>query len=66
MANMGCLLAVKQVLNGAISERGILAPMDPELNRPLMKELKDNHGSVLQASHPSPKRFTDCTQNRVH
>jgi saccharopine dehydrogenase (NADP+, L-glutamate forming) len=44
MANMGCLLAVKQVLNGAISERGILAPMDPELNRSLMKELKDNHG----------------------
>jgi saccharopine dehydrogenase (NADP+, L-glutamate forming) len=44
LVGVPCGVAVKQVLNGAISERGILAPMDPELNRSLMKELKDNHG----------------------
>lgn len=37
-------IATLQVLNGTISERGILAPMYPSLNNPLMKELKDNHG----------------------
>lgn len=41
--------AVKQVLNGTISERGVLAPMHPSLNNPLMKELKDNHGSVFSS-----------------
>lgn len=38
------IIATLQVLNGTISERGILAPMYPSLNNPLMKELKDNYG----------------------
>ncbi|KAK7414780.1 saccharopine dehydrogenase (NADP+, L-glutamate-forming) [Neonectria punicea] len=41
---MAKLVAVKQVLNGTITDKGILAPMNPSLNKPLMKELKDNHG----------------------
>jgi saccharopine dehydrogenase (NADP+, L-glutamate forming) len=32
------------VLNGTLSERGIIAPMTPKINNPLMKELKDNYG----------------------
>ena len=37
-------LAVKQVIDGLISERGVLAPMNPALNKPLMKELKEKYG----------------------
>lgn len=33
-------MAVKQVLDGTISERGVLAPMTPKINDPLMAELK--------------------------
>ncbi|KAL2756179.1 hypothetical protein ACRALDRAFT_1063812 [Sodiomyces alcalophilus JCM 7366] len=44
LVGIPCGVAVKQVLNGTISERGVLAPMHPSLNNPLMKELKDNHG----------------------
>lgn len=36
--------AVKQVLDGTISEKGILAPMYSKINDPLMKELKDTYG----------------------
>lgn len=39
--------AVKQVLNGTLSEKGILAPMSTSINNPLMKELKENHGLVI-------------------
>lgn len=39
--------AVKQVLDGVISEKGILAPMTPEINNPLIKELKEKYGYVL-------------------
>ncbi|KAI0180703.1 Saccharopine dehydrogenase [Hypoxylon sp. FL1284] len=39
-----CAVAVKQVLNGTISEKGILAPMSPSINEPLMRELRDNYG----------------------
>lgn len=38
--------AVKQVLEGTISEKGILAPMTSKINDPLMKELKQNYGLV--------------------
>ncbi|KAI1753206.1 Apo Saccharopine reductase [Xylaria castorea] len=37
-------LAVKQVLDGVISEKGVLAPMSPKINNPLMKELKEKYG----------------------
>ncbi|KAH8646244.1 Saccharopine dehydrogenase [Xylariales sp. PMI_506] len=39
-----CGVAVKQVLDGVISERGILAPMNTSINTPLMKELKEKYG----------------------
>ncbi|KAA6412275.1 MAG: saccharopine dehydrogenase [NADP(+) L-glutamate-forming] [Lasallia pustulata] len=35
-----CEIAVKQVLDGTISEKGILAPMSPKTNNPLIEELK--------------------------
>ena len=35
-----CGVAVKQVLDGTISERGVLAPMSSKINNPLMEELK--------------------------
>ena len=36
--------AVKQVLNGTISEKGILAPMNSKINGPLITELKEKYG----------------------
>ena len=35
-----CAVAVLFVLDGTIAEKGILAPMTPEINDPLIKELK--------------------------
>jgi saccharopine dehydrogenase (NADP+, L-glutamate forming) len=43
-ANVLCHTAVKQVLNGTISDKGILAPMNSKINDPLMKELKEKYG----------------------
>lgn len=40
LVGIPCAIAVKQVLNGTISEKGILAPMRPEINNPLIAELK--------------------------
>lgn len=39
-----CAVAVKQVLNGTISEKGILAPMSMKICKPLMDELKSEYG----------------------
>lgn len=39
--------AAKQVLDGTISEKGILAPMNSRINGPLMKELKEKYGYVF-------------------
>lgn len=44
---MPCGVAVKQVLSGQISERGILAPMNPKINDPIMKELKEKYGIFM-------------------
>jgi saccharopine dehydrogenase (NADP+, L-glutamate forming) len=44
LVGVPCGVAVKQVLNGTITDKGILAPMNPSLNKPLMQELKENHG----------------------
>lgn len=44
IANDLCHKAVKQVLNGTISDKGILAPMNSKINDPLMKELKEKYG----------------------
>ncbi|KAI1813352.1 Apo Saccharopine reductase [Poronia punctata] len=35
---------VQQVLDGVISQKGVLAPMSPEINNPLIKELKEKYG----------------------
>jgi saccharopine dehydrogenase (NADP+, L-glutamate forming) len=40
LVGVPCGVAVKQVLDGTISERGILAPMSSKINDPLMAELK--------------------------
>lgn len=50
--------AVRQVLDGTISDKGVLAPVYPSINNPLMKELKENHGSVFLASLPA-RTFTN-------
>ncbi|CAJ2507817.1 Uu.00g090030.m01.CDS01 [Anthostomella pinea] len=47
LVGVPCAVAVKQVLNGTISEKGILAPMNSKLNDPLMKELKEKYGIYL-------------------
>ncbi|KAI0194643.1 saccharopine dehydrogenase [Astrocystis sublimbata] len=44
LVGVPCAVAVKQVLNGTISEKGVLAPMNGKLNDPLMKELKEKYG----------------------
>jgi len=41
-------VAVQQVLDGTLSEKGILAPMSPEICRPLMKTLEDQYGVVFK------------------
>jgi saccharopine dehydrogenase (NADP+, L-glutamate forming) len=43
-----CAVAVKLVLSGQISEKGILAPMNSKINDPLKKELKDIYGIYLK------------------
>ena len=40
LVGVPCAVAVIQVLDGTISEKGILAPMTPKINDPLMAELK--------------------------
>lgn len=40
LVGIPCAVAVKQVLNGTLSEKGVLAPMNGKINGPLMKELK--------------------------
>jgi saccharopine dehydrogenase (NADP+, L-glutamate forming) len=40
LVGVPCGVAVKQVLDGTISEKGILAPMSSKINDPLMAELK--------------------------
>ncbi|PHH76385.1 hypothetical protein CDD80_1567 [Ophiocordyceps camponoti-rufipedis] len=40
LVGVPCAVAVKQVLDGTLSERGVLAPMSSRINDPLIKELK--------------------------
>lgn len=42
-----CGVAVKQVLDGTISEKGVLAPMSSKINNPIMKELKEKYGITM-------------------
>jgi saccharopine dehydrogenase (NADP+, L-glutamate forming) len=47
LVGIPCGVAVLQVLDGRISEKGVLAPMDPKLNGPIMEELKEKYGIFL-------------------
>ncbi|KAI1311719.1 Apo Saccharopine reductase [Xylaria venustula] len=44
LVGIPCAVAVQQVLDGVISDKGILAPMSPKINDPLIKELKEKYG----------------------
>jgi len=44
LVGVPCGVAVKQVLAGTLSDKGILAPMSSKINDPLMKELKEKYG----------------------
>lgn len=44
LVGVPCAVAVKQVLNGTITDKGILAPMNAKINDPLIKELKEIYG----------------------
>ncbi|KAI9782027.1 MAG: Saccharopine dehydrogenase [NADP(+), L-glutamate-forming] [Peltula sp. TS41687] len=40
LVGIPCAVATKLVLDGTISQKGVLAPLTPEINQPLMDELK--------------------------
>ncbi|RYP33477.1 hypothetical protein DL767_004755 [Monosporascus sp. MG133] len=40
LVGIPCAVAVKQVLDGTLAEKGVLAPMSSKINDPLIKELK--------------------------
>ena len=44
LVGVPCAVAVQQVLDGTLSEKGILAPMTTEICKPLMKTLEDQYG----------------------
>ncbi|PLN78678.1 saccharopine dehydrogenase [Aspergillus taichungensis] len=44
LVGIPCAVAVKQVLNGTLAEKGVLAPMNGKINGPLIKELKEQYG----------------------
>ncbi|KAF3906069.1 hypothetical protein ABW21_db0207685 [Orbilia brochopaga] len=44
LVGIPCAVAVQQVLNGTLAERGILAPMSSKINDPLIEELKSKYG----------------------
>lgn len=48
LVGVPCAVAVKQVLNGTIKERGILAPMDTSITEPLRIELKEKYGIEMK------------------
>ncbi|KAF2205136.1 saccharopine dehydrogenase-like protein [Delitschia confertaspora ATCC 74209] len=43
LVGVPCAVAVLQVLDGTIKEKGVLAPMTPEICAPLMKTLEDQY-----------------------
>ncbi|KZZ95468.1 saccharopine dehydrogenase [Moelleriella libera RCEF 2490] len=48
LVGIPCAVAVQQILNGTLSEKGILAPMTPKINNPIMKELKEKYGIEMK------------------
>lgn len=47
LVGVPCGVAVKQVLDGTISERGVLAPMSWSICEPIIKELEANYGITM-------------------
>ena len=47
LVGLPCAVAVQQVLNGTLSEKGVLAPMSPAICDPLIKELKEKYGVAM-------------------
>ncbi|KAH6689561.1 saccharopine dehydrogenase [Plectosphaerella plurivora] len=47
LVGVPCGVAVKQVLNGTLSDRGVLAPMNAKINDPLIKELAEKYGIAM-------------------
>lgn len=48
LVGVPCAVAVQQVLDGTIHEKGILAPMSPKICKPLMKTLTDKYGIAFR------------------
>ncbi|KAI0886034.1 saccharopine dehydrogenase [Annulohypoxylon maeteangense] len=44
LVGVPCAVAVQQVLDGTLSEKGVLAPMNSKINDPLIKVLKEKYG----------------------
>ncbi|KAF4555410.1 Saccharopine dehydrogenase-like protein 1 [Elsinoe fawcettii] len=47
LVGVPCAVAVKQVLDGTIKDRGVLAPMDPRIAESLRKELEEKYGIAM-------------------
>ena len=43
-----CAIATKLVLDGTIKGPGLVVPYSPEINDPIMKELKEKYGIFLK------------------
>ncbi|PSN71031.1 saccharopine dehydrogenase-like protein [Corynespora cassiicola Philippines] len=48
LVGVPCAVAVQQVLDGTIKEKGVLAPMSPEICAPLMKTLEEKYGIAFK------------------
>jgi saccharopine dehydrogenase (NADP+, L-glutamate forming) len=48
LVGVPCAVAVLQVLDGTIKDKGILAPMTPEICRPLLTTLEEKYGIKLK------------------
>lgn len=48
LVGVPCAVAVQQVLDGTLKEKGILAPMTPEICKPLMDTLSQKYGIAFK------------------
>lgn len=44
LVGVPCAVAVQQILDGTLSEKGLLAPYSSKINEPLIKTLKEDYG----------------------
>ncbi|KAI5952694.1 LYS9 [Candida jiufengensis] len=47
LVGVPCAVATKQILNGTLNKKGLLAPMSSDINDSIMKELKDEYDIYL-------------------